>query len=138
MKPYEFIGLADKEELLKTTGQLSWEAVSLDYIPFKSITYAPGYLFTLGSGNLSLATTSIYGLRYVSGIRIFRHDFNSIDPAEPLINVDSYLAGSVSPTQFGIFKENRPLYHWPSLSDPIIQDVPKSWEGFVRMMLTRK
>jgi len=138
MRLYNFIGLVEKEDVLKTVGTQSWQSVLLDYIPYKAVTYAPGYLFSLGSANLSLPTTSIYGLNYVSGITVFRHDFESKNINEPLINVDQYFAGSIGPDKFAVYKTPPPIHHWLKLNDSIINEIPQSWEGFVRSMLLQK
>jgi hypothetical protein len=137
MTPYTFIGLADKEEILKTIGNKSWETTLYDVIPLSAVNPAPGYLFTLGSGNISLATTSIYNLTYNAGIDVFRTDFGSRNPNEPLINIDHYVAGAISPNQFAIYKTPPEPYHWPTIYSPIITEIPDQWQAFVKSVLKR-
>ena len=138
MKPYTFIGLTDKENILKTIGTQSWRSKLLDEIPFDVVNPAPGYLFTLGSGNISLATTSIYNFTYNAGIDVFRTDFDSNNPNEPLINIDHYLAGSLSPSQYIIYKTPPETYHWPTVYSPIVTDIPDEWQAFVKSMLLKR
>ncbi len=138
MRLYDFIDLVGKEDILKTVGPEPWKPILLDYIPFKAVTPAPGYLFTLGSSNISLPTTSIYNLTYSSGIDVFRTDFDSRDPNEPLINIDRYVAGKTSINQYAVYKIPLPEYHWPKFNDPIVKEVPLDWQGFVKSMLQRR
>lgn len=112
-KKLNFIGFADKSEVESTITYDPWRTVPFIYPPYKILTPMPSYMFTLGSGNLSLPTTA-YNHRYISGLDIFRTDFDSLNPNEPLINIDHYIAGSVSPNKFAIYKTPPEIYHWPT------------------------
>jgi len=81
-------------------------------------------MLTLGSGNASMASIA-YGFQYVSGIDVFRHDFTSKNPFEPVVNVDHYIAGSISPNQFAVYKTPPQDYHWLKPEDKILNYVPQ-------------
>lgn len=138
MKPYTFIGLVNQEDILKTIEPESWKTKLLDEIPFSVVNHSPGYLFTLGSGNVSLATTSIYNFTYNSSIDVFRSDFDSNNLNEPLINIDHYVAGSLSPNLYAIYRTPPESYHWPTAYSPIVTEIPDEWQAFVKSTLLRR
>lgn len=118
----------------KTVSVDPWKPMNFDLPPYSVVNPSFGYMFTLGSGNMSLATTA-YGFQYISGIDVFRHDFISGNPEEPLINVDHYIAGTVARDRIGVFKTPPQIYHWPKPNDAILNYVMPEWKYTINNML---
>ncbi len=135
MNDCKFIGIVSKEDIIKTLGTVAWEPIPLVTIPFPVITPSPGYMLTMGSGNLSMPTLSIYGISQIAGIDILRHDFTSHNSDEPFVNIDHYIAGSVSPYRFAVYQTPPTDYHWPKLTDPIIGELPSEWRYTVKGLI---
>lgn len=132
-----FIGTISRGDIEKTVSQDPWKPLFFEEPPYSVVGSSPGYMLTMGSGNMSLATVA-YGFRYVSGIDVFRHDFNSRNPEEPLVNIDHYIARSISPSSFAVFKTPPQNYHWPKPTDQILNVVPSEWGCTLNDMLRRR
>lgn len=135
-KDLDYIGLIERESIYKTVAVDPWQPMAFDLPPYDVVKPSPGYMLTLGSGNVSMATIA-YGFQYVSGIDVFRHDFNSPNATEPLINVDHYIAGSVDASRSAVFKTPPQEYHWLKPTDKVITYMPPEWQACLRSMLHR-
>lgn len=135
-KNLKFIEIIKRESVYQTVADEPWKTKLFTYPPYEGINPSREYMFTLGSAYISLATVA-YGFQYVSAIDVFRHAFNSSNPSEPLVNVDHYIAGSISPDQFAVFKTPPQSYHWLKPTDGIITEIPLDWQMTVRDMLSK-
>lgn len=133
----KFIGLTDPEEVKMTVETTyPWQPKAFIYPPFGVIKPFPDYMTTVGSGNLSMGTIA-YGFQYVSAIDVFRHNFDSLNPDEPIINIDHYIAGSISPNHFAVFLTPPQSYHWPKpMEEPISYTHPR-WQVTINNMLQK-
>lgn len=121
MNSAKFIGIVGIEDINKTVAELPWQPLSFgSIIPYRVVNPTPNHFLTVGSGNISLATTSFYGYRYVSGIDVFRFDGPGI------IDVDHYFATPMKDNTFIIYKT--PVvyipYHHLKPTAPIINNLP--------------
>jgi hypothetical protein len=142
-KEAKFIGFVEESERLVIDELIdnNWQTDLFGIPPLSALSPSRNYLLTLGSGIYpSLATTSPQGVDYFAGLDIFRSDFESNNLLEPLINIDHYVISSTDQkyNRFAIFKIPNVSYHWPKLSDPIIQELPRSWRYTVEDLLRGK
>lgn len=135
-KDLVFIDFIEKESIEKTVTVNPWQPMMFDYPPYPVIRPSPGYMLTTGSGNVSCGTIA-YDFQYISGIDVFRHDFASTNPYEPIINIDHYIAGAVDPNRFAVFRTPPQEYHWPKPTDKILTYPSPEWQHCIRGMLRR-
>lgn len=130
----DFIGIIQRESVRKTETETPWKPIFFELPPYEVITLSSNYLLTLGSANISSPTVS-YGFQYVSGLDVFRHDFTSSNPYEPVVNIDHYIAGAIDPVRFAVFMTPPQSYHWPKTSDKILTYTPPPWRETLKDML---
>lgn len=134
-----FMGIVEKDFIEVTFSSNPWEPIFFIEPPYPLVKTPPTYLLTLGSGCLtSMATTSPFGVAYNSGIDVFRTDFNSKNPNEPLINIDHYVASPFNPNKYAIFKDPTIAYHWPKQGDKILDYCPANWQFALKELLKQK
>lgn len=136
MNSSKFIGTIGMEDVRKTITVDPWKPFALDYPPYPVVKPSNGYMFTLGSGNISLATISPERIQYNSGIDVFRYEFNP-RLNEPFINVDHYIAGSLSESVFAVYKTPPQDYHWLRPTHEIIKYAPIEWQYCLKDVLTK-
>jgi len=128
----KFIGTVSFEEIKPTINYNPWQPMHFDFAPYSVIKPSPSYLFTLGSGCLnSMATTSIFGHKYNSGIDVFRQDWNN---GTAVIDVDHYVA-EIGQASYNIFKYPPDINHHLKSNNKILQYIEPGWTAYVNKVL---
>lgn len=127
----KFIGTIPELDVLMTIGREPWQPLNLPFIPYQVVTSPPGYLTTLGSGCVSLATTSVYGQEYVSGIDVFRQDWLQ---GTLTIDLDHYVARPFQDV-YAVYKEPPTIAHHLTLNDPRLENLSPAWRPFFNKAL---
>lgn len=120
----KFIGFSPPKDISNLKSSVPWMPITLALIPYSPVNQPAGYITTMGSANLSLATISPSGIQYVSGIHIFRRELN----LSGAIDVDWYFAGSPSIYGYPIYKETPQEHHLKS-TDALINSLDQEWKN---------
>ena len=131
MNELKFIGTTGQEYVNQTFGTLSWQFKEFPFIPLPPVNYPNGWFLTTVSGCASVGTVS-YGLHYNAAMDLFR-----CDPSTGLVDVDHYIAGSLSNASWGIFKTPPTNYHHLKTTDPLFSNLSRPWQYTIRQILSR-
>ena len=128
MRQSNFIGTVAQNVVYKINS-FNWESVHLWENPIPIFTPPRTYLFSMGSANLSLPSTSSYGIEYTAGIDNFRWN----NWSRSGVDVDRILFHPYK-DHFMLFQV-KPENHHLKLTDSSFQDFHTSWQAVIKKSL---
>lgn len=111
----------------------NWDPVVLESSPFGVVTEPDGFMWSFGSANSSLATTSAEGFTYIADTNLFRVGDSNV------VKVDRYIGSSTSDSVH-IYKIDNGLigYHHLKIGDEIFGRLPDPYQSVIRDLLKNK
>ena len=132
MEELKFIGTINEELARKVVTSSPWGFKEMVDIPYPVVGTPNGYLLTVGSACLSLAT-SAHGTAYYGAIDVIRWDFS-----KRAVDVDHYITPLVNNTAYGVFLTPPTDYHHLKATDQLVSNLSWSWQKMVTGILPER